>query len=721
MNHNLLYDTRYRDMPESEKETLLLELGELYGFTFKEYRRFSKWGLSLFTAIYEYDNSEFVFIPGSRGVKLGWSRRRAIGRNALEYFNSAVSDNDFGGSGEYDYIYDFIDTHTSYERTVHISPMFAERRSASAIWAYSERISSKDIADSSVYFKIYREISKTAKTFIIKSGNNKTKYCITDSGIDVYKYGGTDINDILFNAVAEGFSVPDENEWEYMCSGGTQSLFPWGDMPDKQDGTPNFFGLFIGFGCGFVEMVSDKKNIYKGGCAGRLEFAGNDRLRAISYSPYFESGYDSDREYDIRFRRIIRISAENTRGRVPDEKNINEFIESNFLSYNFEKVIYAVNNIKNPDISYENILLLIRSYQNKGFFRKSLEWIDKIKLEGANDYDYNYSAGVTYTRLGMRKDASIVLNNAVRLKRNSPECWRMLAGLYKYERKEKEFEYALYNLKKSDPESIGEIKALKSSEGLKTEDEDYGALWETLYNKIKNNAANKFFLNGIDKEIIYLGRAVNSIRTGGFKEYIADKNYENCDFIKHILKEIEESPFIRDTFYLNEALINRAFEYFYACKNIFAEIYETRFTATDKELQILTNGFFDYSSGLEAFAYIHYSNKRLFEADTLFDESYILCAQLFADAGFKNEAAEKIKNILQSFISYITVNICDYAELASLCRGVMRETVAVTASYGNALKNKRVSAEISVRKDMKYILKWFGIDININEAVRKSG
>lgn len=89
------------------------------------------------------------------------------------------------------------------------------------------------------------------------------------------------------------FSLPTEDEWEYLCSGGVHQLFPWGDSLDldaigrediDKDGK-NAFGLVIGNDCR-AEQV-EGTHILKGDDGGIYLGGGDVELAALPYSPYF--------------------------------------------------------------------------------------------------------------------------------------------------------------------------------------------------------------------------------------------------------------------------------------------------------------------------------------------------------------------------------------------------------------------------------------------------
>ena len=77
--------------------------------------------------------------------------------------------------------------------------------------------------------------------------------------IEIELYDYITYDELYKNIKYDGFSLPNLDEWEYLCGGGCRTLFPWGDDIDynmnlayytkkgnKYDlEEPNFFGLSI--------------------------------------------------------------------------------------------------------------------------------------------------------------------------------------------------------------------------------------------------------------------------------------------------------------------------------------------------------------------------------------------------------------------------------------------------------------------------------------------
>ena len=121
------------------------------------------------------------------------------------------------------------------------------------------------------------------------------------------------------------FGLPTEDEWEYLCSGGVHTLFPWGDTLELEPiyneeldkDVKNAFGLVIGYCCR-AERVSGSRWLLKGDDGGCFLCGGEGDRAAFAYSPYFqysiprypgETDEALEREMAKRWRRrVLRLT-----------------------------------------------------------------------------------------------------------------------------------------------------------------------------------------------------------------------------------------------------------------------------------------------------------------------------------------------------------------------------------------------------------------------------
>lgn len=134
-------------------------------------------------------------------------------------------------------------------------------------------------------------------------------------------------------------SLPTSDEWEYLCGGGLNTLFQWGDAfdfrmgsdyyEDMSDGShpleePNFFGIVMADDPFAVEAVCEDEPTFRGGDLGGHITAGyGPVIGYISCSPHFipiHSGPEGSVPRTFRVRRVVRLdgSSQEMEGKVAD-------------------------------------------------------------------------------------------------------------------------------------------------------------------------------------------------------------------------------------------------------------------------------------------------------------------------------------------------------------------------------------------------------------------
>ena len=143
------------------------------------------------------------------------------------------------------------------------------------------------------------------------------------------------------DAVAE-FSLPTSDEWEYLCGGGANTLFQWGDRFDFRMGSdhyegmsagprpleePNFFGITIAEDPFRVEAVSADSPTFRGGDLGGSVLAGyGPVIGYLPCSPHFipvNKGPDGSVPSSFLVRNVIRLDVPECGGgmqTVPSEE-----------------------------------------------------------------------------------------------------------------------------------------------------------------------------------------------------------------------------------------------------------------------------------------------------------------------------------------------------------------------------------------------------------------
>ena len=762
MNKKNLYKINYDKLDIQAKQNILNEIADHYGFVIKKYAEFEKNGITLYTAIFDDNGTEFVFIPGAKNTALGWKAAVSSKKEEpflieqikdilLDYF--LMPDNNSGivnlnntqqlqklldreNYKQADIllskmVFDFIDEHTSFLRRIDIEPMLMERKSSSINWMFVKEISSKAVADSPAYFKIYQEIIKENKPFIIKQHISKSehkkiqKFEITEHGLNVYKYIDVPYEEILFNYTSEGYSIPNRNQWEYAASGGCSLFLQNTDiLLNKHNSSPNAFGLYIADNIYKPEIISDDKYTYKAGDNGYFQKYISKKLSCFSLNPFYNvtsNFFEYTDNNGLYARKVITVDFKKQFKPSITKKNLNKYITENMSENNFDNIIYAVQSVKNPDISFKNVLKIINIYHSKGFINKAYELVEKYIKKGQNNPEFLYLAGFTVFRLQDYEKGEHLLKRAVYLQRNMPECYQLLSYIYQKQNNREEMEKALHNLYVLAPDVAESMIHILMPNGASLNDMDYEDLWGKLVLSLTKQDKEKVNLYTITSEIILLDSTIKLIIHKGAAHYIKHIKPTGSKYLMEIFDKIENSEYIKDETYLSKSDYNQALEEFNACKNIIYEAENiTDLKANKDYLQDLTNNFFDYFPALMSLAYIHYSNCRLFEAEKLFDENYALCASLYKSKEIPIQIADKIRVLLENFILSITMNILSYGQIQQSIDNMIEEVNNIKENYSSKINQRILAIELSVTKDIKYILNWFNINIELKDAMRKN-
>ena len=326
-----LYNEAYSLLPLEEKKEILENLAKKYNMELLRFETFSKYSKSTFTAVFKYKESEFVFVPGDT-VTLGYEGLpKNLSNETLEALNSCLDETEDLNTVLGEYIRDNF----SKLRKATIKPMLVERELQTVAWRKSNLEELKNF-DSDL-LKDYNEFKSSNYNRLTL--DETARFTKVGNDIEIELYDDISYEELCENLKDEGFSLPNLDEWEYLCGGGCRTLFPWGDDLDynmnllyfsKKDNDkydleePNFFGLSIAYDPYKMEIIEADKLTFKGGdggcniCGGFGEFLGY-----LSCSPYYTqkpvgainivddsivNEYDDELDGDFNFyRRIIRI------------------------------------------------------------------------------------------------------------------------------------------------------------------------------------------------------------------------------------------------------------------------------------------------------------------------------------------------------------------------------------------------------------------------------
>ena len=310
-----LYNEAYSLLPIEEKKEILENLAKKYNMELLRFETFSKYSKSIFTAVFKYKESEFVFIPGDT-VTLGYE---GLPKNLS---NESLDQLKYFSENPNEFLEEYIRENFSKVRKATIKPMLVERDLQTVAWRKSNLEELKDF-DSDL-LKDYNEFKSSNYNRLTL--DETARFTKIGNDIEIELYDDISYEKLCKNLKDEGFSLANLDEWEYLCGGGCRTLFPWGDDLDynmnllyfSKEGNdkydlegPNFFGLCIAYDPYKIEII-DNKSFSKGGDGGCNICGGyGDFLGYFPCSPYFNQVIDYEEEDlngDFNFyRRIIRI------------------------------------------------------------------------------------------------------------------------------------------------------------------------------------------------------------------------------------------------------------------------------------------------------------------------------------------------------------------------------------------------------------------------------
>ena len=183
-----------------EKQSALQELLERLpaGFKWLRLERFERYGRSLETGVFLHEGSEYVYVPGDTLT--------------------------LGRSGLYEY------AEMSPVREAVIRPLLVQRSPQSAGWYECplDRLDPEEDEDVLEAIEEFRQGPHTSyeysQSFRLERDGDRVVVFLFDDSESFGEWYETEL--------PEGFTLPTEDEWEYLYGAGARTLFPWGDEID---------------------------------------------------------------------------------------------------------------------------------------------------------------------------------------------------------------------------------------------------------------------------------------------------------------------------------------------------------------------------------------------------------------------------------------------------------------------------------------------------------
>lgn len=286
-------------------------------FTIKGLETFEQNQVKLETFVLSYGEDEFVFIPGCDNVTLGWDIDKCnLGENVIKVFEECCKEN-----LEYEKeVYE--ENKEYYEEEIEKAKKNNDEKKVNELI--------EDMKDELEYFEEKKIEADEYLNILYKNiKENVSPLRTVNIGSMIVE---RDLSNKYFNKNQEiKFSLPTEDEYEYLCNGGTRTFFRWGDSledelicmsyrgmasnnyPDEYKEVlyiPNMFGLYIAYNSYIYEVLESPNNIVKGGDGG-CSLCGGDG--PIYFAPCYSAFYrESIVINDVvknfcGYRRIIRL------------------------------------------------------------------------------------------------------------------------------------------------------------------------------------------------------------------------------------------------------------------------------------------------------------------------------------------------------------------------------------------------------------------------------
>ena len=287
-------------------------------------------GIERETWLLEYEGAQFVFAAGQKNVTLGWNTEQCpLGKGILEGLREEFA------AGQAYYQEELNDLQDYYQKQI-------TKANADGDSAKAEELKSV-LAEELENFKDEMNESDYMnwENFMVQ-WNEHLSQCLSplrtvdigDMIVEVdsrYLEEDAQSLDQAVRSLKQGlFTLATEDEWEYLCNGGSRTLFRWGDTlnndilteifsigTDNEKTTsvlkqPNMLGLYIAYDS-YKNEIIDNTQYTKGGDGG-CSLCGGDG--AIYVLPCYTAFYRDQPNYEYDdilskdyycYRRIIRL------------------------------------------------------------------------------------------------------------------------------------------------------------------------------------------------------------------------------------------------------------------------------------------------------------------------------------------------------------------------------------------------------------------------------
>ena len=288
-------------------------------------------GVKRQTWLLDYEGAQFVYVAGQKNVVLGWDTNKcSLGEGVMRGLQE-----------------EFALGHDYYQGEMAVMRAFCEREIADAKACGDkekvEKLTVEMAEELANVEEALREQGYASWEGALAQWNSHLSACLSplrtaDIGDMIVEVDSRYLQDdapSLAQAVdwlKKGpFTLASEDEWEYLCNGGTHTLFRWGDTLDgvlteiynvgtvgQTEGqtssileSPNMLGLFIAYDS-YKNEIIDSTKYTKGGDGGRSLCGGDGAIYVLPcYTAFYRypmEGYQQSLSKNYYcYRRIIRL------------------------------------------------------------------------------------------------------------------------------------------------------------------------------------------------------------------------------------------------------------------------------------------------------------------------------------------------------------------------------------------------------------------------------
>lgn len=101
-----------------------------------------------------------------------------------------------------------------------------------------------------------------------------------------------------------------------------------------------------------------------------------------------------------------------------------------------------------------------------------------------------------------------------------------------------------------------------------------------------------------------------------------------------------------------------------------------------------------------------------------FDENYVLVKDMYDDGYFPNFLVDKIKSLILNLIAYLEMGEQDITKIQEKCDDMTLSINDLDEEFDENDSELETLARESIGDSVEYVLKWFEISIDCEEAIR---